>query len=350
VTFTPKPPHSKGALNRAGRLLTTSKPDEAEYDSALKMVNEWRTCHAYPLNTFNSTLRHKVKRFPGALVAQRLKRLPTIIDKLDRYPEMNLAQMQDIGGIRAVVNTVKNVQVLQAEYKDTKRFTHILKKEHDYILAPKPDGYRGVHLVFEYNNTLSRNSLAEDYAGLLVELQIRTELQHVWATAVETTGTLVGESFKTGSGSKEWKEFFALVSSAFAIVEKESVVEKHKNMSPNEIYTAIKKLEKRLGVIDHISGLSVAANDIHSNNAGFYNIIILDTITRTYDISRFTEDQLKEATDMYAGLEASPKAGRDQVLVRTGDLKSLKAAYPNYFLDVREFIEKLSVIIEEAKE
>ncbi len=350
MTFAPKPPHSKGELNRAGRLLATAQPNGSAYYDALRVVNEWRTCHAYPLNTFNSTLRHKVKRFPGALVAQRLKRLPTIIDKLGRYPDMNLSQMQDIGGIRAVVNTVKNVQKLQAEYKDPKRFTHKLRKENDYILRPKPDGYRGVHLVFEYNNTLSRNGLAASYSGLLVELQIRTELQHVWATAVETTGTLVGESFKTGAGSTNWKEFFALVSSAFAIVERSPVVERHKDMTPNEIYVAIKKFEKKLGVIDHIKGLSAAANAIHTKYAGFYNIIVLDTTERTYTIYRFTEDQLEKATEIYARLEASAKPGQDQVLVRTGDLKSLKAAYPNYFLDVREFVEKLSVIIEEAKE
>ncbi len=150
MTFALKPTHSKGTLNRAGQVLVTTGPDTIAYKNALKIVNEWRTCHAYPLNTFNSTLRHKVKRFPDALVAQRLKRLPTIIDKLGRYPDMKLAQMQDIGGIRAVVGSVN----------------------------PKPDGYRGVHLVFEYNNTLSRNGLAKNYSGLLVELQIRTDLQH----------------------------------------------------------------------------------------------------------------------------------------------------------------------------
>jgi len=76
----------------------------------------------------------------------------------------------------------------------------------------------------------------------------------------------------------------------------------------------------------------------------------LDTIGRTYTIYPFTEEQLQKATALYAKLETSPKKGQDQVLVRTGDLKSLKAAYPNYFLDVREFIDKLSVLIEEAKE
>lgn len=352
MTFAQRPSHTKGAINRAGRLLVETKPNTYEHKEALKVVNDWRTCHAYPLNTFNSTLRYKVKRYSKALVAQRLKRLPTIVDKLERFPNMNLAQMQDIGGIRAVVNTIAQVKELQAEYKDPRRFTHILKKESDYLKHPKKDGYRGVHLVFEYNNTLSRNGLAADYKGLYVELQLRTYLQHTWATAVETTGTFMGESFKTGSGSSEWKHFFALVSSAFAIVEKTPVVEEHEGMSPNEIYVSIKKLEKRLKVIDHIEGLSRAANFVHTaiGRTGYYYIVALDMKDKSISIYSFSENNLEKATSKYAQLEATAGEGVDQVLVRAGDLHSLQAAYPNYFLDMKDFIKKLTVIIQEAKE
>lgn len=259
--------------------------------------------------------------------------------------------MQDIGGIRAVVNSVKDVEQLQSDYKDQKRFTHLLKREHDYILHPKSDGYRGIHLVYEYNNTLGRNGLAESYKGLHVELQIRTHLQHTWATAVETTGTLIGEPLKTGAGSADWKEFFALVSSTFAIVEKRPVLERHAHLSPSRIYAEVKRLEKRLKVIDHLQGLSTAANLIHSSPVtGYYNIVVLDTLRKTISIYPFTENQLGKATDRYAELEAQSSEGVDQVLVRAGDLKSLKAAYPNYFLDIHDFAEKLRVIIQEANE
>jgi putative GTP pyrophosphokinase len=351
MTFAPKPPHSKGKLNRAGVALAAVEHASPEYKEALNTVNEWRTCHAYPLNTFNSTLRHKVRKYNGALVAQRLKRLPTIIDKLKRYPDMNLAQMQDIGGIRAVVNTIGEAIQLRAEYTEPGRFTHILKREHDYIQCPKPDGYRGIHLVFEYNNTLSRNGLAQDYKGLLVEMQLRTHLQHTWATAVETIGTLLGESFKTGTGSADWKEFLALVSSAFAIAENSQTVVRHSNLSPNEIYKSIKHLEAKLSVIEHIHGFAAAAKHINNDKgAGYYNIIVLDIANRKLSIYAFGEHQLELATTTYAELEAKSTANTDQVLVRAGDLKSLKNAYPNYFLDMRDFAEKLSVIISEAKE
>lgn len=113
---------------------------------------------------------------------------------------MRLARMQDIGGVRGVVNTIKEVRELQGQYQDTTRFTHELIRGDDYISYPKDDGYRGVHLVYRYNNTLARNGSTEQYTGLLVELQLRTKLQHTWATAVETMGTFKGKSFKSHEG------------------------------------------------------------------------------------------------------------------------------------------------------
>ena len=283
-------------------------------------------------------------------MAQRLKRLPTIVDKLQRYPDMNLVQMQDIGGIRAVMGNLQEVQKLQAEYKDAKRFTHELVKENDYINSPKKDGYRGVHLIFRYNNTLARNGMADAYKGLAIELQIRTELQHTWATAVETVGTLKGESFKTGSGGREWREFFALVSSAFALIEGTAVLDRHSALTPLELCRSIAHVEAKLNVLESIMGLSTAAKVIDGkSSSGYYNIIVLDTIEKRIKIYAFTQDKLAEATKKYAELEAQAGNGIDQVLVSAGDLKSLKKAYPNYFLDVRDFAEKVKVIIETAK-
>jgi ppGpp synthetase/RelA/SpoT-type nucleotidyltranferase len=147
--------YSKTQINRAGETIVNASPHSPEYKKALFIVNDWRTCHAYPMNTFQATLRRKVSKYKSPIVAQRLKRLPTIIDKLSRYPDMSLARMQDIGGVRAVVNSIDEVRAIQAEYEDTSRFTHELYKKNDYITAPKSDGYRGVHLVFKYNNTFN---------------------------------------------------------------------------------------------------------------------------------------------------------------------------------------------------
>lgn len=348
MTYVERPNTSNNDLNKAGRILVSRERNSKEYLDATKKVDQWRSCHEYPLNTFNSTLRRKVKHYKGALVAQRLKRLPTIIDKLTRYDTLKLTQMQDIGGIRAVVRKVSDVKMLQAEYKDGTRFTHTLVTEKDYISKPKSDGYRGVHLVFRYHNTLARNGKAENYDGLQIELQIRTHLQHTWATAVETVGTLKEESFKTGQGGKKWKEFFSLVSSAFAIIEKQPVTKKHEKLEPIEIYKKIVNLEKELNFIQNIRYLSRAAQIIQREGVGgYYNIVELDTVDKRIRIQAFTQENFKLATERYAQLEAQADNQKDVVLVSAGNLKSLKKAYPNYFLDVRDFLDKIQAINEE---
>src|SRR5207245_5775536 len=138
-----------------------------------RVLSNWRGCHGYPINTFQATLRDKLKRLGmnEAFVAQRLKRTPSIIAKLKRFDTMQLARMQDIGGLRAVVMTVPDVRQLQEDYKKS-NFKHELS-EKDYITEPKSDGYRSVHLVFRY-----KNERAPAYDGLSIELQIRTKLQH----------------------------------------------------------------------------------------------------------------------------------------------------------------------------
>ena len=61
-------------------------------------------------------------------------------------------------------------------------------KFNDYVENPKDSGYRSIHYVYKYS------SKADKYNGLKIELQIRTKLQHNWATAVETAGAMTRTS------------------------------------------------------------------------------------------------------------------------------------------------------------
>ena len=119
---------------------------------------------------------------------------------------MSLSRMQDIGGLRAVVSTLPHLKKLHDEYKKI-GFSHKLISEYNYVEAPKPSGYRSIHLVYKYK---LRNE--SPYDGLQLELQFRTRLQHAWATAVETVGTFLEQSLKSSEGPDEWLNFFSLVS------------------------------------------------------------------------------------------------------------------------------------------
>jgi len=238
--------------------------------------------------------------------------------------------MQDIGGVRAIVNSIDEVRGLEKQYVDTKRFTHELVSHKDYILDPKPDGYRGIHLVFRYNNTLARNGIAAEYNGLLIELQLRTKLQHNWATAVETVGVFRQEALKSGKGSADWLEFFTLTSSAFAHLENSPPVTKHAKLTAVQVFKKLTKLAKSLNLLEQLAGISVAANAIHDNKVnGYYHLIILNPREHTVNITSFSKNKLSAAAKAYETAELKAANGEqiEPVLVSVGRLKSLKQAY-----------------------
>lgn len=211
---------SKNQINKAGEILK----DRENYDDvkiiwAEDVLTFWRTLHGYPINTFQATLRDKIKLLnKEALVAQRLKRAPSIISKLQRNENMLLSRMQDISGVRAVLKTIKDIRELEENYKKSK-FKHELTGGKDYIQEPKSSEYRGIHLIYKYVNPT-----IESANGLKIELQIRTKLQHTWATAVETMGTFLDYSLKSSEGPQRWLDFFSMTSSAFAFFEKSEPV------------------------------------------------------------------------------------------------------------------------------
>jgi hypothetical protein len=63
--------------------------------------------------------------------------MPPIINKLKREPTMQLTTMQDIGGVRAALRDISEVNKLVDQYRDKSRLTHDLSSEYNYIEAPK---------------------------------------------------------------------------------------------------------------------------------------------------------------------------------------------------------------------
>lgn len=344
----PTPEHSKTKINKAGVTLTrfysgTYFPeDTVEIRRAFRIVDNYRSCHGYPINTFNSTLRQKLKLIDtNALVAQRLKRMPSIVSKLQRFKSMKLARMQDVGGLRAVVTTLKKVKTLEENYGNT-YFQHKLINKKDYIESPKPSGYRSVHLVYRY-----KNDRAPAYNGLCVELQIRTKLQHAWATAVETMGTFLDHALKSSEGPENWLNFFSLAGSAFAYYERTKPVPGYEHLGEMKTYLETLLHSKELEVHNRLKAFTIAAEQIHSDRKqGSYHLIILDLEKMTVGIQTYPNSALVQANYDYTKLEKRISDGEklQAVLVSAGPIEQLRRAYPNYFLDTKEFIKILKRI------
>jgi (p)ppGpp synthase/HD superfamily hydrolase len=112
------PQFSRRQVNDAGFTLIDPDPEADAFEEALSVINNWRASHAFPLNTFQTTLRRKTKEIDRhSVVAQRIKRLPSIHLKLQNMNNLRLAQMQDIGGCRVVLNNARSVDRLMNVYK-----------------------------------------------------------------------------------------------------------------------------------------------------------------------------------------------------------------------------------------
>jgi len=336
------PQYSKSRVDASGKALRTAGIQEVD-PADLAVINNWRAAHSQPLVTFNMTLRSRAAKVdPDALVAQRLKRLTSIEAKLRDRPNMRLSQMQDIGGVRAVVSGVGNVIALAEQYRETK-MQHTLSSEDDYIATPKLDGYRGVHLIYRYKSEYERSSA---YDGLFVELQIRSRMQHAWATTVETVSTLTGQALKstlnTRRGEERWRRFLALMSSVIAIWEKSPPVPEVP-AEHGDLIKEVKNLSKELRVAEILTGWQDAIRRLPTKNVEGAQVFILsiDPTTKIAQAVGYREPE--DAEQAYLEMERDLEAkGAQAVLVSVDRVNRLRTAYPNYFLDTRYFVSLLN--------
>lgn len=335
--------YSKSQIDDAGDALISAASTEHDIDRALLVINNWRACHSFPLNTFKIGLLGKTARVDAkGLVAQRIKRLSSIKLKLERFPGMKLSRMQDIAGCRSIVSSVHHVDELVADYKKKKGIKHELHREDDYIRNPKDSGYRGVHLVYRYFSDRQ-----DTYNGLSVEVQLRSQLQHTWATAVETVGTFVQQALKSSQGEEAWLRFFALMGSAIAIREKTPLVPGTPT-GTTELTKQLRQTVKELDVESRLTayGTALQITEDPGRRKARYFVVDLDYAAKELKIRGYSQAQLQRATEDYARTERKiSSVNSDAVLVSVDSINALRRAYPNYYLDTHSFIRLVREVI-----
>lgn len=135
------PLYSRSAVRRAGAAFIDPVSDPIAREEARIIINNRRSAHGFPLNSMQMVLRHRAARVdPDATVAQRIKRLPSITQKLIRFPSMDLDRMQDIGGCRAVVDDLGRLSDLSALYRGAEAVTSWLGPMTTYGRSQKTPG------------------------------------------------------------------------------------------------------------------------------------------------------------------------------------------------------------------
>jgi putative GTP pyrophosphokinase len=316
---------SKGRVNRAGDVLRAPKTPLTEEDAAV--LDAWRAAHRYILNTFQAILRNRT-RHTKIVVAQRLKRRSTIVDKLHREPNMQLARMDDIAGCRLIFGSIKSLREFRAKFHKAK-FRHKLKNDldkYDYIKHPKPLGYRGIHDIYEYD---SKSIEGAKHKGLLVEIQYRTKCEHAWATAVELITEFTGHEPKFNRGDIKHVEFFKLASEIIA-----RTCEAQKSCFPDisnaELVGRFAEIDSEIHLMAFFRGLQP------STNVAADGVLILH-MAKNGQLKIYEYSAKPEAMAAYFDLEKK-FPGDNIVLVNADTFAAIRTAYSNYFSDVLEFV------------
>ena len=318
------PGGSKKRVNRAGDAVRSR---DAGYED-MAVIEEWRGAHRHVLNTFQAILRTRTRR-TGVTVAQRHKRRRTIFDKLRRFPDMQLSRMDDVAGCRLIFRDIEHLNAFRQQFHNA-RFKHKRRNEADkynYILNPKETGYRGIHDVYVYD---VNSETGAHLAGLYVEIQYRTLIQHAWATAVEVIGFITQSQPKFQQGDKRYEQAMVYASEILARAH-EALRGPLPHFSDREIVEGFVALDRELGLIQMLRGLH-AARDVHSSKR---NTILIFRGEQQLEVRSY-----RGATEAIQALFDLEKEmpDVDMVLVRADTSEEVRLAFRNYFSDASEFI------------
>jgi len=349
--------YSKTKVDSAGAFLIA--PEQAveelfrsvqQYEEAFSVVNNWRSAHSFPLNIMQDQLRKRARSIdPECIVAQRLKRLSSIRRKLSQT-STRLSQMQDLGGCRAVVASLQHVDQLRAMYERS-RMKHELIHIDDYIVTPRHTGYRGIHLIYKYRST----GRGKPYDGMRIEIQIRTRLQHAWATTVEIVDAFqeafheLPNQLKSGMGNEKWLRFFVLMGSLMANREGCPTVPG----TPSEIAAIQRETKEIASELDvertlhsYRYGVVVGNLEMDGWNPAYF-LLKLDKQKKINKLKGYKIHELQKAQAEYLAEERSLDSGWNILLASAESVVALKEAYPNYWMDSDAFLETMNDLLKE---
>lgn len=318
------PGGSKSRVTRAGERIRLG----TETIDDLLVVEEWRAAHRGVLNTFQAILRNRT-RGTKVSVAQRHKRKTTIFDKLTRLPGMQLARMDDVAGCRLIFRSIRDLQAFRLRFHRA-RFNHKLRNapdKYDYLKCPKPTGYRGIHDVYEYN---VNSEAGKALAGLYIEIQYRTLVQHAWATAVEVIGFITQSQPKFQRGDNRYERAMALASEMLARAH-EQQTGPFPGASDQEVLNEFLSLDREIHLMQTLRGLNSAKGDVSDRR----NSILIFSKEGELEVRNFRDapDALRALFDLEKSMP-----DRDIVLVRADTSEEVRLAFRNYFTDAREFV------------
>lgn len=184
---------SKTQVDRFGDRLREGSPTEPD----LRLLDEYRRSFGEAYETVVRTIREQLHLEPTGRPA---KSTSSLIEKLHRE-SIRLSQVQDIAGCRVVVADVAEQEQVVVSLCAVFPGASVVDRR-----ANPSYGYRAVHVIAR----ISRK---------LIEIQVRTPLQHLWAELSETLSDVHDPEIKYGGGPEMDRELLARASRSVARLE-----------------------------------------------------------------------------------------------------------------------------------
>lgn len=323
---------SKKRIRKAGDNLVAGQLSEEERLEALELVGHWRSAHIEPLHQTLLEIERICDGDVSTVLVSRLKRIDTIVNKLGRpslsRQHLRLDTLRDIAGCRLIVEDEKDV----LRYADLLSKTSMYHQTVDHMSKPKASGYRGIHVI-------CRHDVPDyGYKQLNVEVQIRSHLQHDWATAVETYDQIKETSLKFDQGSVRERRYFQLASAIMSddVDDRDSAIQELRSLD-----AGLHILEELTAASDSMFVTYVGEIDRSSSC-----LLTVDLGVQQVDIEVFPPQDEASAADKYTELETKKETpGVIYLLARAGSMKDLRFAYPNYSSDISQFVNWLTETI-----
>lgn len=324
-------PVSRTRIDKAGQVLSAPLEDlTEEYLELEEVFDRFRESYLKPLTTLTSAFQTELnKNGESYYIAQRLKRRPQILRKLNRLT-VRLTQLQDIGGLRVIVGSNADVDRVSRIIDDClqRSESFSLLRNTDYRPMGRDDsGYRAFHKIIGFGK-------------LIMELQLRSSAQHYWAESIERTSVFYGKRIKEGEGSNVVLSYFKNLSNLFSMIE-------NGRSAPTDSIATLERLrssaEEEIKNDGHSHLMEGYVNEDvikamlekeRSNPRSFNNwILVFDWNTASFVTWEVASKDTDEAVAQYSRYEKDylETDKYEVVLIGSSDIATVQKTHSHYF-------------------
>lgn len=321
---------SKSKIDKSGQAL--AKDNCSSIDELIELeaiFDEYRKAHLQPLTECTLELQRWLTDYGTKYyIAQRLKRKPQIVRKLNRL-SVRLTQLQDIGGCRIIVNDNRDVdrlcKFLEERVSAGGAFT--ITRLTDYRQKGRDDtGYRALHLLLSHS-------------GYTLELQIRSQVQHYWAESIERTSVIYGYHLKEKEGDSQVITYFKCLSDVFCEIESGRNPTSRQKIEIDRLRQATEQIIKSSDmnrVFDSYVNEDIikTLTEIESKRAGFNNwIMVFDWNTGSFTSWDIVDRNPDIAGAAYVNYEKQfpAQGGFEVVMIGSSDVATVRQTHSHYF-------------------